>query len=506
MGGHYEKDVMKQLQEVMERLDKTEQEVKDTKKAWKKEVKELKADFAAERKKLKTEIKELKTELTVVKAENKQLKEQVKTLENENSKLRSQINNDSNNSSNPPSSDPKGKKVNTYNSRVKSQKSCGGQDNHKGVTITKKDIEKLKNNKEVEFRVRKIGTERKKYISRYVLDYEIKPVVTELRFYEDETGKINIPKEYRSLASYGDTIKALATDMYIDGVVSNNRICNFLNTIGGNIYNISTGSVYNFVNEFSRKIEKDIEKIAQSIISKEVMYTDATTVTVNGEQTYIRNQSTTEEVLYSGMKSKSIESIKENTVLKDYKGILEHDHETAIYNFGTGHGECNVHLLRYLKKNTEETNSKWSDRLSKLLTKANIKRKAVLNAGSWFTTAEIDEIEKEYEKIIKKGYKENEKTKHKYAKEDEKALLNRLVKYRENHLLFIYDSRVPFDNNISERDLRKCKNRQKMSGGFRTEKGRDMYCRILSVVETGKRKKENIFDMIKNIFSTPVEA
>lgn len=43
---------------------------------------------------------------------------------------------------------------------------------------------------------------------------------------------------------------------------------------------------------------------------------------------------------------------------------------------------------------------------------------------------------------------------YKYAKQEE-ALLNRLEKYRENHLLFIKRSEVPFDNNISERDLRK---------------------------------------------------
>lgn len=59
MGGHYEKDIMRQLQEVMARLDKTEQEVKDTKKSWKKEVREIKADFAVERKQLKTKIKNL---------------------------------------------------------------------------------------------------------------------------------------------------------------------------------------------------------------------------------------------------------------------------------------------------------------------------------------------------------------------------------------------------------------------------------------------------------------
>lgn len=43
---------------------------------------------------------------------------------------------------------------------------------------------------------------------------------------------------------------------------------------------------------------------------------------------------------------------------------------------------------------------------------------------------------------------------YKYAKQEE-ALLNRLEKYRGNHLLFIKRSEVPFDNNISERDLRK---------------------------------------------------
>lgn len=35
-------------------------------------------------------------------------------------------------------------------------------------------------------------------------------------------------------------------------------------------------------------------------------------------------------------------------------------HETALYHFGTDHAECNVHLIRYLCKNTEETGHEWS--------------------------------------------------------------------------------------------------------------------------------------------------
>ena len=85
-------------------------------------------------------------------------------------------------------------------------------------------------------------------------------------------------------------------------------------------------------------------------------------------------------------------------------------------------------------------------------------------------------------------------------KDYEKRYTDCLEKYRENHLLFIKRFEVPFDNNISERDLRKVKNRQKMAGGFRKKQGQEMYYRILSIVETLKRRKMNLMENIKRIF------
>ena len=87
-----------------------------------------------------------------------------------------------------------------------------------------------------------------------------------------------------------------------------------------------------------------------------------------------------------------------------------------------------------------------------------------------------------------------------YIRESEEKLLRRLEKYKENHLLFLHDFTVPFENNLSERDLRKCKNRQKMSGGFRKPGGMEMYCSILSIVETCKGKEIQVLDTIKKIF------
>ena len=78
-------------------------------------------------------------------------------------------------------------------------------------------------------------------------------------------------------------------------------------------------------------------------------------------------------------------------------------------------------------------------------------------------------MKKRYATCLEKGIEENHSTKHKYAKREEKTLLTRLEKYRENHLLFLKRFEVPFDNNMSERDLRKVKNRPKMAGGFRKE-------------------------------------
>ena len=49
---------------------------------------------------------------------------------------------------------------------------------------------------------------------------------------------------------------------------------------------------------------------------------------------------------------------------------------------------------------------------------------------------------------------------------------------------------------MSEKNLRICKNRDKMANGFRNASGRKMYCRIMSFIETVKRRGLNIYQNI----------
>lgn len=283
--------------------------------------------------------------------------------------------------------------------------------------------------------------------------------------------------------------------------MSNDRIAAFLNAASGEELGLSEGSVYAFCRKLAEVSEKSIRNLENRLLNQGVVATDATPVTVNGKQNYIRNFSIEDTVVYRAMKSKSIPALKKLDFLQQYTGTLVHDHETALYHFGTEHGECNVHILRYLRKNTEETGNEWSEEMAVLLNEMNRERKVLLEEGvSSFSEEKLSGYERKYKELIAKGRKENKGTAHQFARADEKKLLNRMEKYRHNHLLFLYDFAVPFDDNMSERDLRKAKNREKMAGGFRKESGNEMYCAILTVIETLKRRKMGMIENLKKLF------
>lgn len=478
MGGNYEKGMYYQLMDVMARLDAVEKDLHNEKIEHREDVKRLEK-IIDERDRT------------------------IKTLTDDNARLRSIINNDSSNSSLPPSTDQKaGKSANTYNSRTKTERKSGGQKGHKGTTLTKSDVEEKIKSGKCRHEIKTLGKpSSEKYVTKYVIDLKAETVITEVRICADENGKFNIPVQYRSDVTYGENVKALAVSLYSEGVMANDRIAAFLNAASGDILTLSEGSIYGFCKKMAQNSTASILKLEETLLNQSTVATDATTVTVNGKQNYIRNFSTKDTVVYYAMNSKSIKALEKIELLKKYSGFLLHDHETALYHFGTDHAECNVHIIRYLRKNTEETGNKWSNDMISLLNDMNKERKKLMARGiSSFSEEYLKKYEENYRSIIKKGRSENKKTSHKYAKCDENTLLNRMEKYSHNHLLFLSDFSVPFENNISERDLRKAKNRQKMTGGFRKESGNEMYCSILTIVETLKRRNMGIIENIKKLF------
>ena len=136
---------------------------------------------------------------------------------------------------------------------------------------------------------------------KYVVDLRIVPCVTEHRFYPGKEGHTEIPSELQSDVTYGKTIQGMAVYLYSAGVVANERVRDFLRGISGGTLQPSGGTVYKWNRDFARRIGFDLKHIREELLSEQVLHTDATCVTVNGTQTYIRSLSAQDSVLYIHM-------------------------------------------------------------------------------------------------------------------------------------------------------------------------------------------------------------
>ena len=145
---------------------------------------------------------------------------------------------------------------------------------------------------------------------------------------------------------------------------------------------MSQGTIYEWLEDFHRQaVSVELPMIESKRLDHEVVSTDRTVTTVNGQQTSIRHFSVSEWVLYTSMDRKNIESLRGISFLAKFAGTLIHNHETVLYHFSTDHEECNVHLMRYLIANSENTGHQWSRKMILLLTEMNRYRKLLIADG-----------------------------------------------------------------------------------------------------------------------------
>lgn len=478
------KDIYKQLEQVMDKLDES----------------------LAINKELNETIKDLNKTISELREENKKLLDEIDRLKNINNK-------NSTNSSKPSSTNfttPKKRTgANLYNYRVKTNNKVGGQYGHQAHNLSKDDVEKLiKDNKVKVFKFEhKIkGNSKMNDIIKYKLGIEINPYIEKHIFIHDENSNEVLPKEFYTDVTYNNDIKSLSIELGTYNLISYDRLSDFFSVITNNVINIANGTLVNFLYEFSNKSERTINNIENNILNGETTFSDETSAKFNKKNLNIRNYSNERNVIYKAHKKKGHNPILEDNILPRFCGGIMGDHDTTLYSYGTRRYECNIHIGRYLEELIQNIREiYWPVRMKELIFRMNNTRKMAIQYGiTKFHKEKIKEYETEYDTILELARRENKGVKSSYYKDKADKLYRRLKKYKKNHLYFIKDFGVPFDNNLSEQDLRIFKNKTKISGGFRTMKGANSYVNALSIIKTSIKRDINPYDSIKAIFNNEV--
>jgi len=430
----------------------------------------------------------------------------------ENRSLKARLNRSPQNSSIPPSVCPTVKKT-IYNSRVSSDRKPGGQPGHIGHCRKWRapDITTILHPPVVCPSCGGALVASGRVKTRQMTDLVISVLTTEYISEEHSCAacgkqvRAQFPQGVTNEVNYGNNIRAVSTYLVNGCNVSIDNTTGFLFEATGHELSVSKGSIHNFLAEFSKAALADIADIADIIKAAHVVGTDATHTRSAGKQAYIYNFNSSNAALYQSSENKGTAPLKDSPIA-GYQGVLVHDHDPSYYHFGAANAECNVHVLRYLKGVCQnEPEKTWAKSMSALLHEANKAAKLARAKGCIkLDDKTITEIERHFDEIIntaEREYAADLPIPHKYRPEGI-ALSARLKKYRDNHLAFLYDLSIPFDNNASERLLRCAKKKLKQSGGFRsTVNGQALYCDFLTVMQTATLRNMERLSVVRDIFN-----
>ena len=317
-------------------------------------------------------------------------------------RLKSKNNKDSSNSSKPSSTN--GYKKVITNRREKSSKSKGAQKFHKPHSLNNK-LNQFLNSGNVQEEIIEVNkTEKnknKRYIEKVVIDIQVTKIVKRYRYYPCEDGKYHISKEHNQYVQYGPVVKATAIDLMNNLYNSTDGVTRFIEDITNGGITLSKGTLINWNNDLSSKLNCEIENIEEKLLDSYYLNQDESQIKINGDCHNILCACNDRYVRLWQSKHKSQKAIDEIGFLPRFKGVIVKD-GTELYNkYGCFLSQCLSHILRYLKGIYDFIEHKAPKKMADFLSKYNTKRNSLKEKGvTSFNKDEYSNIIKEYELII----------------------------------------------------------------------------------------------------------
>ena len=350
--------------------------------------------------------------------------------------------------------------------------------------------------------------------SQKIVECHLSVDVTEYRsfgFRNEKTGETfyaPLPGKTDLELEYGDSVKSLAFVMNNVLHVPVRKTNQFFQwAADGALKNgPSTGWINGLTREFSSKSETDKEEMFNQLVYGDIMYTDQTTIRINGILKNVTVCTDKEKVMYFVKDHKGFEGYN-GTPTELFQGILVHDGDKTLMHYGSKHQLCNAHEIRYLQAAKEdEPNKIWAGQMQDLLKEGiHLRNQA---EGNILPEKTVVDIENRFDAIIKLGEKEfadNPPT----LNRDPFNTFQRIKTGKDSLLGYLRNPEVDPTNNVAERCARALKGKLNVSGTFRSGlNGRDenanasaqYYCDALGAIETAKNQGKNPYQFAKEVF------
>jgi transposase len=319
----------------------------------------------------------------------------------------------------------------------------------------------------------------------------------------------SFPAGVSAPTQYGPRVRALAMYLIARQHLPYERTAElFADWLGASI---STGTLASYIAAGAGDLQGFLDEVHHQIISAPVAHFDETGARVQGRLRWLFSASTEALTFYALHDKRGKDGIDHAGVLPHFTGVAVHDGFKPYrrYYDNARHALCNAHHLRELQAVIEhDTDGKqsWARAMDRLLRDLHRAVTVATDAGhDHLHVLQLAGYRAAYEQIIATGHHENPlntiRTGQRgfISQTPARNLLCRLDSHREDVLRFAHDFRVPFDNNLVERDIRMVKLQQKISGCWRTSTGANQFLALRAYLSTARKQGRQALDVLTRL-------
>lgn len=312
----------------------------------------------------------------------------------------------------------------------------------------------------------------------------------------------SFPHDVNAPTQYGNGIAAWTTYLHAYQMLPLERIAQLFEDLTG--HRPSEATLLSMLNTMHQQLEQPEQAIRTALFRKSLVHSDETGFRVGEKTKWMHTVSTADWTWLAVHDKRGSQAIDELGLLPFYLGDVVHDCLPSYFkrDYHFAHVLCNAHLLRECKGISEHDGHEWSERMAELLQESWQLAQASRQDNTPIPQEVIRAICDHYDGILEEGKTEwatlrpKSGSRGKKAKSKAANLGERLILHKQVILRFLWDARIPFDNNQAERDLRMVKVKQKVSGSFRTMDGAKQFARIRSVISTLIKQQKTVLSSL----------